>query len=74
MERLSYDYSLLRGRIKKKFGTDKEFSQALGIDPTSLSNKLNNKSYFSQEEIEKSCTLLEIDKNEINGYFFCLEC
>ena len=74
MDKFIYDYSLLRGRIKKKFITNKAFSSALGIDPTSLSGKLNNKSYFTQDEIARACDLLSIDKSEVSEYFFCFEC
>ena len=42
----NYDYRKLRGRIKEKFGTQSEFSKKLGLSEVSVSNKLNNMSFF----------------------------
>jgi hypothetical protein len=67
---LSYDYSKLRGRIKEKCGTQDKFSEQLGIGRTSLSQRLNNQLEFSQEEMLKSCDILEISREDIPVYFF----
>lgn len=63
-------YGKLRGRILEVFGTNEAFANALGIDPSSLSAKLNNKSPWKREEIEKACELLEIPIEEVHLYFF----
>ena len=63
-----FDYSKLRGKIKECFDTQKSFAQALGISERALSLKLNNKVFFSQDEIEKICSLLNI--LDIGSYFF----
>lgn len=63
-----FDYSKLRGKIKECFDTQKSFAQALGISERALSLKLNNKVFFSQDEIEKICSLLNI--SDIGAYFF----
>lgn len=67
---MSYDYSKLRGRIKEKCGTQDKFSEQLGIGRTSLSQRLNNQLEFSQEEMLKSCDILEISREDIPVYFF----
>lgn len=72
MEKINYDYSKLRGRIVEKKGNIKRFSNDLGISETSLSNKLNNKTSFTQDEILESICILEIDNSNIKDYFFSL--
>lgn len=66
-------YSKLRGRIKEKFGTQEAFAKAMNMNYTTLSNKLNGKTEWTREEIERACTLLEIPVLEIPAYFFNLE-
>lgn len=70
---MAYDYSKLSGLITEKYGSQLAFSKALGISERSLSLKLNNKVGFKQIEIENSCKLLGIKKNEIAKYFFKLQ-
>lgn len=70
MEKISFDYSKLAGRIKEKFWTQKAFADALGVTETTLSNKITGIYYFTQEEIEKSCKLLDIAPADVFGYFF----
>ena len=67
---MDFDYNKLRGKIKELFGTQANFSKALGIGRVSLSKKLNNYYDFSGEEIFKSCLLLGIPESEISLYFF----
>lgn len=67
---MAFDYSKLRGRIKEKYNTQDLFAEKLGIARTSLSLRLNGKVEFSQEEIIKSCNLLDITPEEIPLYFF----
>lgn len=68
-----YDYSKLEGRIKEKFGTQAKFAEAIELSERSLSLKLNSKRDFKQNEISKSCTLLDIAYAEIPAYFFTLK-
>ena len=70
---MSYDYGKLRGKIKEVCGTQNDFSEKLGIGRVSLSQRLNNQLEFSQNEIFKSCEILDIDKEEIPIYFFTLK-
>ena len=67
---MAFEYNALRGRIVEKFGTQVKFAEKLGISTTALSAKMNCKTEFSQEDIEKWRSLLEIDKSDIGHYFF----
>lgn len=70
---MAYNYSKLLGKIKEKFGTQEQFAEALGMSRTTLSLRLNCKQQFSQSEIDKATTLLNLDKSEIPDYFFAAE-
>ena len=63
-------YSKLRGKIREVFGNNKSFADAIGMDLSSLSAKLNNKSPWKREEIEKACTLLRVPIEDVYLYFF----
>jgi hypothetical protein len=63
-------YAKLRGRIREVFGTNEAFAEAMEMDSSSLSAKLNNKSPWKREEIEKACILLNIPIEEVYLYFF----
>lgn len=65
-----FDYSKLRGKIREVYGTQFDFAEAMGMSAVSLSEKLNNKTQFTQKEIDKACELLQIKKEEIPIYFF----
>lgn len=67
---MAWNYNKLRGRIKEIFGTQDNFAEAIGIGKVSLSQRLNNKLEFSQNEILKSCEALQLDYSEIPVYFF----
>lgn len=67
---MAFDYRKLRGRIIEKFGTQGCFARALGVSERTLSLKLNNKIFFSQDEITKISELLNISVDKIQIYFF----
>lgn len=67
---MSFEYDKLRGRIKEKFGTQAAFAKKLGVSERTLSLKLNGKIFFSQDEIKKGLELLELQKEDVNAYFF----
>jgi transcriptional regulator with XRE-family HTH domain len=67
---MSFNYSKLRGKIIEKFGTQGNFAKVLGVSERTLSLKLNNKIFFSQDEIAKISELLNIDSDKIQIYFF----
>jgi len=68
-----YDYSKLKGRIRECFPTQSEFAQKLGISDASLSNKLNNRTVFDQDEIEESINIFNLNPGETIKYFFTLQ-
>lgn len=72
-ENRMFDYSKLKGRIKEIFETQNAFAKALGLSPVSVSDKLNNKSQWTQKEIDTACVLLGIESVEIPVYFFRLK-
>ena len=67
---MTYDYSKLLGRIKEVCGSQAVFSAFIGLSERTVSLKLNSKKEWKQSEIEKSCTVLKIDRNKIPIYFF----
>ena len=67
---MAFEYNALRGRIVEKFGTQARFAQALGISQTTMSEKMNCKSGFSQMDIENWRKLLDIEAVDIGRYFF----
>ena len=62
---MTWDYSKLRGRIKEVCGTQDKFAELAGIGRVSLSKRLNNQLDFEQDEIFKTCDILNIDHSEI---------
>lgn len=63
-------YSKLRGKIREVFGTQEAFAEKMGIDTSTLSFKLNNKSDFTVGEVVKACQLLGVEAEEAYLYFF----
>lgn len=67
---MTKDFSKLSGKIVEKYGTQYNFSIALGLSERSLSLKLNNKVGWRDEEMERAIDLLDLDLNDIPAYFF----
>jgi plasmid maintenance system antidote protein VapI len=67
---MTFDYSKLRGRIREVFGTQDRFAEAMGRSDTSISQKLNNKSEWTQKEINRAVEVLGIDDVDVSAYFF----
>ena len=67
------DYRKLKGKIKEVYNTHTAFARALGLDPATLSYKLNDKSEWTTKEITKACDLLNIPLVEAHLYFFTLK-
>lgn len=63
-------YRKLRGKIREVFDRNEDFAKALGIDPSSLSAKLNNGSPWKREEIQEACEILGIPIEDVHLYFF----
>jgi len=67
---MTFNYSKLRGRIREVFGTQDRFAEAMGRSDTSISKKLNNKSEWTQQEINRAVEVLGIDDVDVAAYFF----
>lgn len=63
-----YDYGSLKERIKAYDFTLLKLSNYIDMNIMTLSNKLNNKAVFKQNEIEMICHILQID--DVKKYFF----
>ena len=59
----------LKGRIRAKGFTQKEFSTALGVSPASLSRKLAGTHEFTVGEIERMKKLLDLSAEEAGNCF-----
>ena len=70
MDREKFDYSKLKGRITEKCGSQKVFAERLGISEGTLVSKLKCLTYFTQHEILKSASILDIEPENICVYFF----
>lgn len=70
---MKWNYQKLRGKIKEICGTQEAFAKKIGLGRTSVSQRLNNQLEFTQEEIYKSCEVLEIPIAEVSTFFFTLE-
>lgn len=70
---LSFDYSKLRGKIREIFGTEERFAKEMALSTVSLSFKLNGKREWTQQEINRACELLTLEREDIPEYFFKLK-
>jgi transcriptional regulator with XRE-family HTH domain len=67
---MPFNYSKLLGRFREYGFTQKDVAAHIGVGPTTLSLKLNNKATFTSSEIDSMCKLLDIAKEDIGIYFF----
>ena len=65
-----YCYNKLRGKIVEKFGNVERFSKAFGETATKKKKKLSGKSEWTQSDIAKTISLLNISADKIPNYFF----
>ena len=71
--KICMSYAKLRGRIREKFTTIQHFAEAMDLDTSTVSAKLNNKTLWKREEIARACELLGIPVEELHEYFFTPE-
>lgn len=70
---MAYDYSKLRGRITEKCGTLKKFAEQMSLSDRTIGLKLDQRRPFTAKDIEKAVAILDLDRSEINLYFFTLK-
>jgi hypothetical protein len=63
-------YGKLREKIKNVFGKQEAFAEAMGLDRSTISKKLNSVVPWDQVEIEECCKILDIPTDNIPEYFF----
>ena len=66
----TYEYKKLRGRIVEKYGSLSAFCEHLDYSRVTVSNKMNGKYGFTQEDIETWAELLDIAPEDYGSYFF----
>ena len=64
------NYDKLKGKIKEVLGTQSKLAESIEVDETTISNKLNGNTYFTQKEIIRIALILNIKFEEIPEYFF----
>ena len=60
----------ITGKIKEKFGTQDRFADALNISRSTLSQKLNNATEFTQTEMLTAMHVLGEDLASVDEFFF----
>lgn len=64
------NYRYLKGKIIEKCGSQNKFAECLDISKQALSNKMNSKTSFSQEQIIQSKEILGLNDSELVKCFF----
>ncbi len=67
---MQFDFNYLRGVIKGKNYTERDFAKEIGMVRQTLSNKLNNKVPFTQEEMYKIKNKLNLNTQNFMKCFF----
>ena len=70
---MSFDYKMLKLKIKEVFDTQEAFADAMEMSYTALNQRLNNKIEWKTPEIAKACELLHIPLADAHLYFFTLK-
>lgn len=68
--RMAYNYSKLLGRIAEKGETRESLCEKIGLSTVALRNKLQGKTQFKQDEIQKIAEVLGIEPEDLSAYFF----
>lgn len=61
----------LKAEIVRNGLTVKEMAGQLGINPATLSNKINSHTEFTRDEIVKIGEILHLPQKKIASIFFC---
>lgn len=70
---MPFNYSKLRGRIIEKYGSQGNFAKAMEWSERTLSYKMQGKRNWTQADICKAISLLGLNEDDIQEYFFNLE-
>lgn len=66
----TFDYSELLGKMKKEKITQEELAKRLSINPSTLNQKINNRSEFTQKEMREILKILGEPLENVAIYFF----
>ncbi len=72
-DRMKFNYDKLLKRVNDVCGSVKSFANEMNLSERNLSKKIDNKGYFTEEEIVKAMKVLKIKENEVSDYFFKLK-
>ena len=64
------NYKKLKLKIKEVFDTQEAFAEVMGLNKSTLNQKLNNSTEWKTSEIAKACDLLHIPLADAHLYFF----
>ncbi len=67
--KILFDYSLLKDKIKKVCGSQYNFALQMGWSDRTATFKLNSKRYIKTDEIIKAAEILGIAEDDIPKYF-----
>ena len=67
---ISFDYILLRQRMKSHRYSIEALASKVGMDRSSLSLRLNNRREFTQEDMLRISKVLDIQLDDLVDYFF----
>ena len=67
---MEFEFNKLRGRIREKFATEQNFAKVLNMNRACLSSRLNRRTHWKLNEIQRIVKLLDIKPEEIPSYFF----
>lgn len=70
MSKTVFNYIFLKDKIAKKYGSQSNFAKAMNISYQEMSNKINNKTSFSQDQIYTAVKLLNLTEAEVVSCFF----
>lgn len=66
-----FNYSKLKGKIVEVCGSQCEFAARMGVSERTISNKMQQKKWWKQNEMVKAMNILGVDESELWDYFFC---
>lgn len=69
----TFNYGLLREKIKDEFGTHNDFAEEMGITRAQCSLLLNGKARWRDDMIVRACELLGIELSDAADYFFSIK-
>jgi len=69
-EKPVFDNTRLKAEIYNQFESLEDFAESLNESLTSVNNKLNNKTQFTLDDIEKWSSILKLTTDQIDKYFF----